>query len=51
VIPLLDGIPSMDMAGRSQVDALLMWMTSVCLLNQSLRMSWAPGLIPASVLT
>jgi asparagine synthase (glutamine-hydrolysing) len=38
VTPLLDGLPSMDMAGRSRADTLLMWMTSVCLLSERLGM-------------
>lgn len=37
VIPLLDSIPSMDAAGRGRVDALLMWMTSLCLLAERLE--------------
>jgi hypothetical protein len=36
VTSLLDGIPSMDVAGSGRVDMLLMWMTSMCLLHESL---------------
>jgi hypothetical protein len=36
VTGLLDDIPSMDGAGRGRADALLMWMTSVCLLSSRL---------------
>jgi asparagine synthase (glutamine-hydrolysing) len=36
VLPLLDEIPSMDAAGRGRADALLMWMTSLCLLQTRL---------------
>ncbi len=38
VRPLLDAIPSMDAAGRGRADALLMWMTSLCVLHQRLGM-------------
>jgi asparagine synthase (glutamine-hydrolysing) len=38
VTPLLDAIPSMDLAGRGRADALLMWMTSLCLLHEQLGM-------------
>jgi asparagine synthase (glutamine-hydrolysing) len=37
VTPLLDAIPSMDLAGRGRADAL-MWMTSLCLLHEQLGM-------------
>ena len=37
VMPLLDSIASMDAAGRTRADALLMWMTSICLLHQRFR--------------
>jgi asparagine synthase (glutamine-hydrolysing) len=33
---LLDAIPTMDAAHRGRVDALLMWMTSICLLHHRL---------------
>ncbi len=33
VVALLDAVPSMDAAGRARADALLMWMTSLCLLS------------------
>jgi asparagine synthase (glutamine-hydrolysing) len=36
VTKLLDAIPSMDGAGRGRADALLMWMTSLCLLSERL---------------
>ncbi len=36
VIPLLDSIPSLDGPGRARADALLMWMTSLCLLHERL---------------
>jgi asparagine synthase (glutamine-hydrolysing) len=36
ILPLLDEIPSMDAAGRGRADALLMWMTSLCLLQTQL---------------
>ena len=38
VVPLLDSIPSMDAAGRGRADAVLMWMTSLCVLAERLRM-------------
>jgi asparagine synthase (glutamine-hydrolysing) len=38
VMPLLDGIATMDAGGRSRADALLMWMTSLCLLSERLGM-------------
>lgn len=38
VIGLLDSIPSMDMATRTRTDALLMWMSSICLLHERLTM-------------
>ena len=41
VTPLLDALPSMDVSARSRADALLMWMTSLCLLHQRLGMSAA----------
>jgi asparagine synthase (glutamine-hydrolysing) len=34
VTPLLDAIPTMDAQGRTRADALLMWMTSLCLLAE-----------------
>lgn len=34
VTRLLDGIPAMDLAGRGRADALLMWMTSLCLVHE-----------------
>jgi asparagine synthase (glutamine-hydrolysing) len=36
VTPLLDALPTMDRAGRGRADALLMWISSVCLLHQTL---------------
>lgn len=36
VTRLLDSVPSMDAAGRRRADALLMWMTSLCLLSNRL---------------
>jgi asparagine synthase (glutamine-hydrolysing) len=36
VTGFLDAIPSMDAAGRGRADALLMWMTSLCLLADRL---------------
>ncbi len=36
VTPLLDALPAMDRAGRGRADALLMWISSVCLLHQTL---------------
>ncbi len=36
VTTLLDSLPSMDAAGRARADALLMWMTSLCLISQRL---------------
>jgi asparagine synthase (glutamine-hydrolysing) len=38
VIGLLDSIPSMDPAARNRADALLMWMSSICLLHERLGM-------------
>jgi asparagine synthase (glutamine-hydrolysing) len=37
VLALLEALPAMDRAERSRVDALLMWVTSLCLLCQQLR--------------
>ncbi len=34
VTAMLDAIPSMDPAGRGRADALLMWMTSLCLMSE-----------------
>jgi asparagine synthase (glutamine-hydrolysing) len=39
VTAMLDAIPSMDPAGRGRADALLMWMTSLCLLSERLGLS------------
>jgi asparagine synthase (glutamine-hydrolysing) len=39
VTPLLDALPSLDAAARGRADALLMWMTSLCLLHKALGMS------------
>jgi asparagine synthase (glutamine-hydrolysing) len=36
VTSLLDRLPSLDSSSRARVDALLMWMASVCLLHQTL---------------
>jgi asparagine synthase (glutamine-hydrolysing) len=36
VTALLDAVPSMDRPGRSRADALLMWMSSLCLLSDRL---------------
>jgi asparagine synthase (glutamine-hydrolysing) len=36
VTTLLDSLPSMDAPGRARADALLMWMTSLCLISQRL---------------
>jgi asparagine synthase (glutamine-hydrolysing) len=38
VITLLDSIPSMDAAARNRADALLMWMSRICLLHEQLGM-------------
>ncbi len=38
VTALLDALPSLDSAGRSRADALLMWMTSLCLLCDQMGM-------------
>ena len=38
VTSFLDAIPSMDGPGRARADALLMWMTSLCLLSERMRM-------------
>jgi asparagine synthase (glutamine-hydrolysing) len=38
VTSLLDAIPSMDGGGRTRADAVLMWMTSLCLLHETLAM-------------
>ena len=38
VIPLLDNVSTMDAGMRSRVDALLMWMTSLCLLSERLEL-------------
>jgi asparagine synthase (glutamine-hydrolysing) len=38
VTTLLDEIPSMDRSARGRADALLMWMTSLCLLHAGLGM-------------
>jgi asparagine synthase (glutamine-hydrolysing) len=39
VVRLLDAMPAMDVAMRSRVDPMLMWMSSICLLHEQLRMS------------
>jgi len=41
VVRLLDAMPAMDVAMRSRVDPMLMWMSSICLLHEQLRMSSA----------
>jgi asparagine synthase (glutamine-hydrolysing) len=38
VVGLLDAIPSMDPSARNRMDALLMWMSSICLLHERLGM-------------
>jgi asparagine synthase (glutamine-hydrolysing) len=39
---LLDAVPSMDGPARSRTDTLLMWMTSLCLLQESFAMgAWS----------
>ena len=38
VTKLLDEIPSMNRSARGRADALLMWMTSLCLLHEGLGM-------------
>jgi asparagine synthase (glutamine-hydrolysing) len=49
VTAFLDAIPTMDAAGRTRADAMLMWMTSLCLLARRLdvgrleRQDWAAG--------
>jgi len=39
IISLLDAIPSMDVTERTRVDALLMWVSSICLLHQRLGLA------------
>ena len=39
IVGILDAVPSMDHAGRGRADALLMWVTSMCLLGDRLRVS------------
>jgi asparagine synthase (glutamine-hydrolysing) len=36
VVGLLDAMPGLDLAGRTRADALLMWMTSLCLIHDQL---------------
>ena len=38
VTAMLDAIPSMDPAGRGRADALLMWMTSLCLMSERMEL-------------
>jgi asparagine synthase (glutamine-hydrolysing) len=38
VVRLLDAIPTMDPAGRTRMDNMLMWMSSICLLHERLGM-------------
>jgi asparagine synthase (glutamine-hydrolysing) len=38
VTAMLDAIPSTDPAGRGRADALLMWMTSLCLLSERMAL-------------
>jgi asparagine synthase (glutamine-hydrolysing) len=38
VVRLLDAIPTMDPAGRTRMDNMLMWMSSICLLHDRLGM-------------
>lgn len=46
VTRFLDAIPSMDTAGRTRADALLMWMTSLCLLPERLGMQGSALAVP-----
>ena len=39
VVRLLDAMPAMDASMRNRVDPMLMWMSSICLLHEQLRMS------------
>jgi asparagine synthase (glutamine-hydrolysing) len=39
VLGILDKVPSMDHAGRGRADALLTWVTSICLLGDQLGVS------------
>jgi asparagine synthase (glutamine-hydrolysing) len=39
VVKLLDAVSAMDGATRSRMDPVLMWMSSICLLHEQLRMS------------
>jgi len=39
VIGLLDAVPTMDPLTRNRMDPVLMWMSSICLLHEQLRMS------------
>ena len=39
LIGLLDAVHQMDTGGRTKVDPLLMWLTSVCILQEKLRVS------------
>ena len=43
VLAVLDAVPSMDHAARGRADALLMWLTSVCLLSERLGLSSPQG--------
>ena len=38
VTTFLDGVPSMDTAARNRADPVLMWMSSICLLQEKLGM-------------
>jgi hypothetical protein len=38
VLAILDAVPSMDQAARGRADALLTWVTSLCLLSDQLSL-------------
>jgi asparagine synthase (glutamine-hydrolysing) len=47
VTRLLDAVHDMDVAGRTRVDAVLTWLTSICLLHQRLGVSAVDRAAPA----
>ena len=41
IAAFLDAVPGMDTAGRTRIDPLLTWLTSICLIHQRLGVSGA----------
>jgi asparagine synthase (glutamine-hydrolysing) len=50
IADFLDAVPNMDTAGRTRIDPLLTWLTSICLIHQRLGVSGAvaPAAEPAA---